>query len=129
MALTLSILQTLIFVALLSQVGQFAVALFCWRRRRENPIYRLFDLVGSPARHVVRRLMPRAVPDTRIPALAFALLCCAYLGVGFSHRDVCLGDLNQSGCEKWLRARAARGIGDAAGGGGDAIRGARPAPE
>lgn len=107
MAVALSILQTLLFVALLALVGQLAVGLFSWRRRHANPIYQLFALVSRPARALVRRVLPRTVSDLRVPACTFVLLCCAYLGVGFAHRSVCLADLSQAGCAKWLAARSA----------------------
>jgi hypothetical protein len=37
--------------------------------------------------------------------VAFLLCLIAYFAIGFAHRDVCLSDLGQKGCEKWQQAR------------------------
>lgn len=106
MALVLLILQTLILIAGLSLAAQFIVAIFNWRRRHENPVYQLFDIVTRPVTRLVRLITPRIVVDQHIPLAAFALLVVGYLAVGLAHRDVCLSDLGQPGCEKWAAVRA-----------------------
>jgi uncharacterized protein YggT (Ycf19 family) len=87
-------------------VGQFLVGLFSWRRRHENVIYQLFGLVARPVVRAVRVVTPRLVLDHHVPIVAFLLCTMAYLATGFAHRDVCLSDLSQKGCEKWVQARA-----------------------
>jgi uncharacterized protein YggT (Ycf19 family) len=106
MALLLLIAQTLLFVAAMALVGQFLVGLFSWRRRHENVIYQLFGLVARPVVRAVRVVTPRLVLDHHVPIVAFLLCTMAYLATGFAHRDVCLSDLSQKGCEKWVQARA-----------------------
>ena len=108
MALLLLVLQTLILVAGLALIGRFLVGAFSWGRRGENPIYQLFEIVSRPATRLVRFITPRIVLDRHVPLAAFALCLLGYLAVGFYHRDVCLADLGQNGCEKWAQARAAR---------------------
>jgi hypothetical protein len=102
----LLILQTLILVAGLALLGQGVVGAFNWKRRHENIVYQLLGLVAKPAVWLVRRLTPRIVVDQHIPLATFMLLFFAYLAVGFWQRDVCLKDLTQSGCERWVAARA-----------------------
>jgi len=107
MALLLSILHTIIFIALLSMVGQLVVGLFAWRRRHDNAVYRLLILATRPLLMLLRRLLPARMSDAAISVTAFVLLLCGYLGVGLAHRSTCLRDLAQPGCEKWLAARRA----------------------
>jgi hypothetical protein len=104
----LVIVQTLILVPCLALVGQFLVGAFDWHARCANPVYQMLGIVARPAVKAVRFVTPRLIPDLRIPAVAFAVLLAAYLLVGLAHRNVCLDDLKQTGCERWL---AARGVG------------------
>lgn len=106
MALSLLILQTLILVAGLALVGQFVVGIFNWKRRHENFIYQLLAIVSRPATRLVRLITPRIVLDQHIPLATFLLLLVGYFAVGLWHRDVCLADLAQRGCERWVQAYA-----------------------
>jgi uncharacterized protein YggT (Ycf19 family) len=106
MALLLTILHTLLFIALLSLVGQFAVALFAWKRRHDNAVFVMLGLATRPLIIALRRILPREWSGAQVSLVAFVLLCCGYLGVGFLQRAACLPDLNQPGCEKWLALRA-----------------------
>lgn len=106
MAFLLLIAQTLIFVAGMALVGQFLVGIFSWGRRRENVVYQLFGVVARPVVRAVRVITPRVVLDTHVPLVAFLLCLMAYFATGFTHREVCLSDLNQRGCDKWAEARS-----------------------
>jgi uncharacterized protein YggT (Ycf19 family) len=106
MALLLLIAQTLILIAGLALMSQFIVGVFNWGRREENVVYQLLAIVTRPAVRVVRRITPRAVIDRHVPIVAFLLCLFAYFAVGYYHRDVCLTDLTQRGCQKWLEARS-----------------------
>jgi len=108
-ALFLLILQTLILVAGLSLLGKGVVGIFNWNRRHENFVYQLFAVVARPAEKLVRLVTPRVVLDQHIPLATFLLLLFGYFAVGLWHRDVCLGDLTQAGCERWLAARSGGG--------------------
>jgi uncharacterized protein YggT (Ycf19 family) len=100
-ALFLLILQTLILVAGLSLVGQFVVAVFNWNRRRENIVYQIFDILTRPLVRLMRRITPRVIVDQHVPLATFFVLLFGYFAVGLWHRDVCLADLAQAGCERW----------------------------
>lgn len=102
----LSICHTLILVAGLSLLGQGIVGLFSWRRRHDNFVYQLFSIITRPVVSAVRLVTPRIILDEHVPLVAFLLLLFGYFGVGLWHREVCLGDLTQTGCAKWLAARA-----------------------
>ena len=106
MALALLIAQNLLFIAALAMVLQWVVGLFSWRNRHANPVYLMLSFVTAPAYRVVRAILPRGVAEARVPQLAFVLAAVGYLGLGFAHRDVCLPDLSQAGCGKWLAARS-----------------------
>jgi uncharacterized protein YggT (Ycf19 family) len=108
MALGLLILQTVILVAGLALLGQFIVGIFGWSRRHENLVYQIFEIVGRPLVRLVRAITPRVVVDQHIPLATFLLLVVGYFAVGLWHRDVCLGDLTQAGCERWVEAYARR---------------------
>ena len=109
MALLLVTLQTLILVAGLSLLAQGIVGVFNWRRRQENFVFQLFAIVTRPVVSLVRRVTPRMILDEHVPLVTFLLLFFAYFLVGFWHRDVCLADLTQVGCDKWAAARAGAG--------------------
>jgi len=105
MALFLLIAQTLVLIAGMALVGQLLVGLFSWGRRHQNAVYQLFGLVARPVVRAVRVITPRIVLDQHVPVVAFLLCLVAYFAIGFAHRDVCLSDLSQKGCEKWVQAR------------------------
>jgi uncharacterized protein YggT (Ycf19 family) len=107
-ALLLLILQTVVFIAGLALLGQFMVGLFHWGRRRENPVYQLFGIVARPLVRAVRAVTPRIVLDDHVPIVAFLLCAILYFALGFAHRGVCLSDLGQDGCTKWVQARISR---------------------
>ncbi len=106
MAMLLVIAQTLILVAGLSLLGQGIVGAFNWRRRHDNFVYQLFAVVTRPVVSFVRKITPRIVLDQHVPLVTFLLLFFAYFVVGFWHRDVCLADLTQAGCQKWAASRS-----------------------
>ncbi len=102
MALLLIIVHTMILVAALALFGQGVVGIFNWRGRHENFVYQLFSVVTRPVVRVVRLITPRVIIDEHVPLVAFLLLLLGYFGIGLWHRDVCLRDLNQAGCVRWL---------------------------
>jgi uncharacterized protein YggT (Ycf19 family) len=106
MAFVLLIAQTLILVAGLALMSQFIVGTFNWSRRDENFVYQLLAVVTRPVVRLVRRITPGAIIDRHIPIVAFLLCLFGYFAVSYYHRDVCLTDLSQRGCEKWLEVRS-----------------------
>lgn len=104
MAFALLLVQTLVLVAGLALLGQGLVGVFNWPRRRQNLVYRLFEVIASPVVKLVRLITPRIVLDQHIPIAAFMVLFFAYFWLGFEHRAACRADTTQTGCEKWAAA-------------------------
>jgi uncharacterized protein YggT (Ycf19 family) len=95
-----------LLVAGLALLGQLIVGIFNWGRRHENFVYQLFAAITRPLVRVVRVITPRVVVDQHIPVVVFLLCLFGYFAVGLWHRDVCLADLTQAGCAKWVQVRA-----------------------
>jgi len=72
--LLLVIAHTLILVAALALFGQGIVGVFNWPRRRQNLVYRLFEVIASPVVKLIRLITPRIVLDQHIPIAAFMVL-------------------------------------------------------
>jgi hypothetical protein len=108
MALTLLVVKNILFVALFALVAQLLVGIFNWGRRQQNLIWQLFALISSPFTKLVRLVTPRQVLDQHIPLATFMLLFFAVLFVSVSHREVCLKDLTQTGCERYAEVREAK---------------------
>lgn len=106
MALTLLIAKNLLFVALFALFAQWLVGIFNWGRRHQNPIWQLFGMIARPFTLLVRKITPRQVLDQHIPLATFLALLFAVLFVSTSHREVCLKDLTQTGCERYAEAPA-----------------------
>lgn len=104
MAFALLLLQTLVLVAGLALLGQGLVGVFNWPRRRQNLVYRLFEVIASPVVKLVRLVTPKIVLDQHIPIATFMVLFIAYFWLGFEHRASCRADVSQAGCEKWVEA-------------------------
>ena len=104
MALYLLMAQTLVLVAALALLGQAMVGAFNWAKRRDNLLYRLFELIALPVVKSVRLISPKVVLDRHVPIAAFALLLVVYFWLGFEHRESCKAQLSQAGCEKWAEA-------------------------
>ena len=104
MAFALLVAQTLVLVAGVALLGQLAVGVFNWGRRKNNFFYQLFELVARPAVKLVRFITPKLVLDRHIPIGTFMLLLFAYFWLGFEHRDSCRSQVEQTGCEKWAAA-------------------------
>ena len=109
MAFALLIAQSLVLVNGLALLGQLLVGAFNWPARQQNIVYRLFQVIASPAVKLVRLVTPRIVLDRHIPIAAFLLLFFAYFWLGFQVREVCRQDLGQPGCGKWAEATPGKG--------------------
>ena len=104
MALTLLVVKNVLFVALFALLGQWIVGIFNWGKREQNLIWQLFALIAKPFTALVRRITPRQVLDAHIPLATFLALLFVLLFVSTSHREVCLKDLSQTGCERYAEA-------------------------
>ncbi len=84
-----SVVRTLVEVALLSLLGQGAVGLLAGARRASNPIYRLFQVVTRPVIRLTRWLAPAAILDRHLPVLAFFLVFWLWILLAYAKRVLC----------------------------------------
>jgi hypothetical protein len=56
---------------------------------RTNVIYGVFTAGSMPFMRLTRRIAPRAVPDTYIPALAFVLVFAASIALLVAQQSLC----------------------------------------
>lgn len=78
-----SVLRALVEVAGLSLLGQGIVGLLAGRRREENFIYRIFQVITRPAIRAVRTILPAAIIDRHIPYVAFFALLWLWLALAY----------------------------------------------
>ncbi|MEO7245859.1 MAG: hypothetical protein ABIX12_12025 [Rubrivivax sp.] len=93
----LNALQLILYVALLSLIGQGLLFVLAGPRRETNLFYQLLRVVARPFTGLVRRLTPVRVADRHVPLLTFALLALVYLVVTFEKIDLCV----RLGMEQW----------------------------
>ena len=106
MVLILLILQTLMLIAALALLGQFIVGIFNWACRCENFVYQSFEALTRPVIRAAWVVTPRIVVDQHEPLVTFLRLVLGCLAVDLWHRDDCLDDLIQAGCERRAAARS-----------------------
>lgn len=82
-------LRTLVEVAGWALLGQGLLALLAGRRRHDNLIYQIFEIVTRPVVRAVRWITPRIVLDAHIPFVAFFLLFWLWLGLAWLRHDIC----------------------------------------
>lgn len=87
--LLLSIARALVEVAGLALLGQGILAVLAGKRRQDNYIYRLFQIVTAPVVRLVRAITPRFILDAHVPLVAFFLLLWLWLALAFAKRYVC----------------------------------------
>lgn len=76
-----AVVHNLVMLVGLLYIAQFVVGIFNWPARENNPIYRLFRFLASPATAMVRAITPAAVQDKHVPVVAFFLIFWLYLGL------------------------------------------------
>ena len=106
MALTLLVAKNILFVALFALLGQWIVGIFNWGKRQQTIIWQVFGLIAKPFTSLVRKVSPRQVLDQHIPLATFLALLFVLVFVSTSHREVCLKDLSQTGCERYAEVAA-----------------------
>jgi hypothetical protein len=104
MAFVLVVVKALIEIAGLALLGQFVVGVFAWGRRQENPVYRFFQFVASPATRLVRLVTPKVVLDQHIPLATFLILLFAWMLTIYGIAQSCAADPQQSSCARLQRA-------------------------
>lgn len=84
-----SILRALVEVAGLALLGQGLLAILAGKRRQDNFVYRLFQVVTGPVTRAVRRVMPRFIIDAHIPLVSFFLLLWLWIALAVLKRYLC----------------------------------------
>ncbi len=81
-----TVLRALVEVAGLSLLGQGIVGLLAGRRREENFIYRIFQVVTRPALRAVRAVLPAVIIDRHVPYVTFFVLLWLWLALAYVKR-------------------------------------------
>jgi hypothetical protein len=76
----LNILQAILYVPLLSLLGQGALFILAGGRHRENFFYKLLVTLASPFTLVVRKLVPKFLSDGQVGLITFVLVAvCSFV--------------------------------------------------
>jgi uncharacterized protein YggT (Ycf19 family) len=86
----LTVARTLVEVAGFALLGQGLLALLAGRRRHENLIYQVFEIVTRPVVRLVRFITPRIVVDAHVPFVAFFLLFWLWVGLAYVRHGLCV---------------------------------------
>jgi uncharacterized protein YggT (Ycf19 family) len=87
--LSISVLRTLVEVAMFCLLGQGVVGLLSGAARASNPIYQVFSIVSRPPVQVIRFLMPRLVVDKHVPLVTFFVLFWLWIVLAYAKRSLC----------------------------------------
>lgn len=93
----LNIAQLVLYIALLSLLGQGLLFVLAGAKRDSNFFYKLLQLLSKPFTLPVRKLTPRQVADRHVPVVTFGLLLILYAVVTFEKINHCLA-VNMVGC-------------------------------
>ncbi len=83
-------LQLVLYIALLSMVGQAVLYVLAGARRNQNLFYQLLQIVSKPFTALVRRLTPALVSDSQVPLVTFFMLLIVYAVVTFEKIGLCI---------------------------------------
>lgn len=79
----LTLLRALVEVAGFALLGQGIVGLLSGRRREDNVVYRLFQVVTRPAIRATRAILPAIILDRHLPYVTFFLLLWLWLALAY----------------------------------------------
>ncbi len=82
----LTVLRALVEVAGLSLLGQGIVGLLAGRRREENFVYRIFQVITRPAIRAIRAVLPATIIDRHVPYVTFFVLLWLWLALAYVKR-------------------------------------------
>ena len=86
----ISLLLALVEVAGLMLLMRGAMWLFGPKARKGNFVYDIFSVGAMPFIRLTRRITPRFVSDAYVPAVAFFILFCAWVGLGLAKHSLCV---------------------------------------
>ena len=93
----LNIAQLVLYIALLSLLGQGLLFVFAGASRDTNFFYKLLQLMSKPFTWPVRKVTPHQVADRHVPLVTFFVLVVLYFIVTFEKIDHCLNS-HMVGC-------------------------------
>lgn len=93
----LNTLQLVLYIALLSMLGQGVLFLLAGSSRDSNFFFQLIRIITKPFTWLVRRLTPAKVADRHVPLITFGLLALLYAVVTLEKINLCV-ELNMVGC-------------------------------
>ena len=70
----LDIAQVLLYIAMLSLLGQGLLFLLAGEKRESNFFYKTLQVLAKPFTWPMRKITPRQVADRHVPILTFSLL-------------------------------------------------------
>jgi hypothetical protein len=86
--LILSTLAALLQVAALMMLIRGVIWLL-GPKARMSFIYGIFTVGSAPFIRLTRRIVPRAVPDSYIPAIAFVVVCLVSIALVLAQQSLC----------------------------------------
>ncbi|MCW5582009.1 MAG: hypothetical protein KIS72_11770 [Luteimonas sp.] len=84
----ISALRAVVEMLGLCLIGQGVLHLLAGSRRRQNAIYRLFELLTRPPRQVAALLLPRGASKMVVGALALMLLFMLWIGLAWLRKSL-----------------------------------------
>ena len=94
----LNLAQLVLYIALMSLLGQGVLYVLAGHRRKENFFYKLLQLLAKPFTLPMRKLTPRQVSDQQVPIATFFLLLVIYAVVTFEKVNLCI-ESKMVGCQ------------------------------
>jgi len=83
------LLKALVEVAALSLLAQGVLRVLAGRGYQQNPVYRLFQVIASPAISLARVVTPRFIAQQYLGLIAFLLLFWMWLALIYAKAYIC----------------------------------------
>jgi len=87
--ISIVIAKAVVEVAALAVLAQGALRILAGRNYQQNPVYRLFQVVASPAIRLARWLSPRFIAQQYLGLVSFLLLFWMWLALVYAKVYVC----------------------------------------
>lgn len=86
----LTLVQLVLYIALLALLGQGILFVLAGEKRESNIFYQLLRILSKPFTLPVRAMTPARVADRHVPILTFALLLLVYVVVTIERVKLCV---------------------------------------
>ena len=100
-----TILKAICELVALSYLAMLIVGAFNWEKRLNNPVYKFFDLLASPATKFARLITPAAVTDPKTRVVGAFLVFVVWMICLFEIQQGCRENPAQSYCVQKLTAK------------------------